>query len=78
MKGKDTLFNKEGKKIQFIFDPSTYSALKGIKTSSNSPSFAQAVRNAILLTNWLNMKRKEGYEICLKKGEELERVLIPF
>lgn len=65
----------QSKRIQFEFPPDAVERLDRIKQETNSGSYAELVRNALRVYEWIVEAQKKGYEIGLVKDEHLVKTV---
>jgi hypothetical protein len=63
------------KRIQFEFPPDAAERLDRIKQETNSASYAELVRNALRVYEWLIETQKKGFEIGVVKDDQLIRTV---
>lgn len=61
----------EGKRIQFEFPPEASERLDRMKDVTESASYAELVRNALRIYEWVVEQEKAGYDIGLVKDDTL-------
>jgi len=65
------------RKLQFTVDAKTVENLEESRRINQDSSLAQAFRRATAFSHLLDIKRAEGYEVLLKKGDEIYKLFIP-
>lgn len=63
------------KRIQFEFPPDAVERLDRIKQQTNSSSYAELVRNALRVYEWMVDSQKKGFEIGLVKDDQLVKTV---
>jgi metal-responsive CopG/Arc/MetJ family transcriptional regulator len=63
------------KRIQFEFPPDAVERLDRIKQETNSSSYAELVRNALRVYEWLIETQKKGFDIGVVKDDQLVRTV---
>lgn len=68
---------KGTKRLQFEFSKEAYDRLEKMKAESGAASFAELVRNALRVYDWVKQQEKNGYELALvKDGEHVKSVTL--
>jgi hypothetical protein len=65
----------EAKRIQFEFPPDAVERLDRIKRETNAGSYAELVRNALRIYEWVLEAQNKGYEVGLVKDNDLVKVV---
>jgi hypothetical protein len=66
---------KQSRRLQFEFAPDAYQRLERMKVESGAASYAELVRNALRVYDWVKQQEREGYELALiKNGKQLKSV----
>jgi hypothetical protein len=65
------------KKIQFTVDEETVNKLTRAKDITKDSSLAQTFRRAVVLFYFVTTKQHDGFEVLLKKNDEIYKVFIP-
>ena len=66
---------KQSRRLQFEFSPDAYQRLERMKEQTDASSFAELVRNALRVYDWLKKTEREGYKLALiKDGEPIKSV----
>ncbi len=65
----------ETKRIQFEFSPDAVERLDRIKKETNSGSYAELVRNALRVYEWVIETEHKGFEIGIVKDDDLVKVV---
>jgi hypothetical protein len=63
------------KRIQFEFPPDAVERLDRIKQETNSSTYAELVRNALRVYEWMVEAQKKGFEIGLVKDDQLVKTV---
>ena len=63
-------------RIQFDLSAEAIERLDEIKAQAKAGTRAEAVRNALRLYGWYLAKRSEGYQLLLRKDNELKEIEI--
>jgi hypothetical protein len=63
------------KRIQFEFPPDAVERLDRIKQETNSGSYAELVRNALRVYEWIIDTQKKGFQIGVAKDDQLVRTV---
>lgn len=63
----------ETRRIQFEFSPEAYERLQQIKAETGAQSYAELVRNALRLYEWVIQQERDGYKIGVTKENKLVR-----
>lgn len=62
---------KDTKRIQFDFSPEAFERLEKIAKIMDATSKAEVIRRSLRLQEFLIDKQQEGYNVCLKKGNDV-------
>jgi hypothetical protein len=65
----------ESKRIQFEFSPDALDRLNRMKEQTDASSYAELVRDALRVYEWVVQQDKAGYDIGLVKGETLVKTV---
>jgi hypothetical protein len=66
---------RQSRRLQFEFSPDAYQRLDRMRKVSDASSFAELVRNALRVYEWVMQKKHEGYTLALvKEGEPIKSV----
>lgn len=65
----------ETNRIRFEFPPDAFDRLNRMKEKTDSASYAELVRNALRVYEWLIEQEKAGYEIGLVKEDSLVKTV---
>lgn len=60
----------KSRRLQFEFSPDAYARLERMKEETDASSFAELVRNALRVYDWVKQKERDGYELALMKDNE--------
>ncbi|MBI1818672.1 MAG: hypothetical protein HYR72_27120 [Deltaproteobacteria bacterium] len=62
------------RKLQLVVDEGTADKAEEIMDLNNFTTLAQSFRRAAEVTVFVDRKRKEGYEVIVKKGDEIYKL----
>lgn len=62
---------REAHRIQFEFSPDAYERLNTLREVADASSYAQLVRDALRVYEWVLEQERQGYSIGLVKGDKL-------
>lgn len=62
--------SKQSRRLQFEFSPDAYLRLERMKEETEAASFAELVRNALRVYDWIKQKERDGFELALMKDNE--------
>jgi hypothetical protein len=63
------------KRIQFEFSPDAVERLDRIKRETNAGSYAELIRNAIRVYEWVIENERNGFELGVVKEDNLLKVV---
>jgi len=79
MVATETAKSEKARRIQFEFSPEAYERLDEVKQATDAQSYAEVVRNALRVYDWMIKQQNKGYTIALsKEGEPLREVEFVF
>lgn len=64
----------EAKRIQFEFSPDALERLNKLKEKTDANSYAELVRNALRIYEWVIDQQDEGWEVALAKGDTVKTI----
>ena len=62
-------------RIQFEFSADATQRLNRMKDQTDASSYAELVRNALRVYEWIVQQEKDGYDIGLGKGDTLTKTV---
>jgi hypothetical protein len=65
----------DAKRIQFEFPPDAVERLDRIKAETNAGSYAELVRNALRVYEWVLETEQKGFEIGVVKNDSLLKIV---
>lgn len=65
----------ESKRIQFEFSPDAVERLDNMKKLTEKSSYADVVRDALRVYEWIVQQEKAGYDFGLVKGDTLVKTI---
>ena len=65
----------DSRRIQFEFSPEAFERLEKLKETSKASSYAEVVRDALRVYEWVNDEKNAGNEIGVIKGKEIVHVI---
>ncbi len=65
----------EGKRIQFDFSAEAMRRLNRMKEQTEAASYAELVRDALRVYEWIVQEQKDGFDIGLVKGDTLVKTV---
>lgn len=65
------------RKVQFTVDEETIDKLELSKELNNDSSLVQSFRRAAAMAAFFDKMRKDGYEVLVKKGDDVYKIFIP-
>ena len=68
---KSSTMKSEPHRIQFQFSPEAYTRLNDLRDRVEATSYAELVRNALRIYEWVLDQEKEGYSFALIKDDKL-------
>jgi hypothetical protein len=63
------------KRIQFEFPPEAVDRLERIKHDTSAGSYAEVVRNALRVYEWIREVQSKGYDIGVVKDDQLVKTV---
>jgi len=64
----------KSRRLQFEFSPDAYQRLERMKAENDVTSFAELVRDALRVYDWVKHQRREGYDLALIKNGKIKSV----
>lgn len=65
----------EFKRIQFEFSPDAVARLERIKRETGTGSYAELVRNAVRIYEWVLEMQNQGFDIGIVKDDSLVKIV---
>lgn len=68
---------RELRKVQFTVDKRTVDKLERSRDLNSDSSLAQTFRRSAAMLEFIDRMRHEGFEVLVKKGDEVYKIFIP-
>ena len=68
---KERAAKQEAHRIQFQFTPDAYERMQKLREEVGASTYAELVRNALRIYEWLHKQEQQGYSLGLVKDDEL-------
>ena len=68
---KQPLSKKEPHRIQYQFTPEAFERMKALREKTGASTYAELVRNALRIYEWVHEQEQQGYSLGLIKENEL-------
>jgi len=65
------------RKVQFTVDQATVDKLEESRRLHSDSSLAQTFRRAVALQHFIDKTTRDGYEVLVRKGDDVYKLFIP-